>query len=76
MTLLVLGLLIWTAAHFFGRALPEARASLGRMVGAGPSKGVMALFIALGLVLIIIGYRRAPFVPVYDPPPAGSGDPR
>jgi uncharacterized membrane protein len=71
MTLLVAGLLVWTAAHLFGRALPEARASLGRAVGAGPSKGIMALFIALGLVLIIVGYRRAPFVPVYEPPAWG-----
>jgi uncharacterized membrane protein len=71
MTLLVLGLLIWTAAHLFGRVLPEARASLGRAVGDGPLKGIVALFIGLGLVLIIIGYRRAPFVQLYDPPAWG-----
>lgn len=71
MTLLVLGLLVWTAAHLLGRALPEARASLVRAVGAGPSRGIMALCIGAGLVLIVVGYRRAPFVGIYDPPSWG-----
>ncbi len=68
MTLLILGLVVWTAAHLFKPALPAARESLAQKVGAGPAKGIMALLIALGLVLIVVGYRRAPFVPVYDPP--------
>jgi uncharacterized membrane protein len=32
----------------------------------------MALAILAGLVLIIVGYRRAPFEPVYDPPSWGT----
>ena len=61
MTLLVLGLVLWTAAHFFKRVAPGARAALAAALGDGPSKGVMAAVIALGLVLVIVGYRGAGF---------------
>lgn len=68
MTLLLLGLLIWIAAHLFKRAAPAAHDRMVAALGAGPARGVMGAFIGLGLVLIIIGFRRAPYEPVYDPP--------
>jgi uncharacterized membrane protein len=71
MTLLVLGLVVWSLAHLFGRAAPGARAALARSMGTGPSKGVMALAIVVGVILIVVGFRGAPFVPVYDPPAWG-----
>ena len=71
MPLLILGLVLWTAAHLFKRAAPGARDGLARALGAGPAKGRVALAIAAGVVLMIVGYRRAPFVPVYDPPAWG-----
>jgi uncharacterized membrane protein len=71
MTILILGLLVWSAAHLFKRAAPDARARLAVAIGDGPSRGVMALAILAGLILIIIGYRRVPFEPVYDPPSWG-----
>ncbi len=71
MTLLILGLLIWTAAHLFKSAAPDARGRLAARMGAGPSKGVFAALILVGLVLIVIGYRGAPVLPVYDPPAWG-----
>jgi len=71
MTLLVAGLALWTAAHFFKRLAPGARASLATALGAGASKGVVAAVIAVGLVLIVVGYRGAGFSPVYDPPSWG-----
>lgn len=71
MTLLVLGLVLWTAAHFFRRLAPGARAALAGALGEAPSKGVMAVVIAVGLILVIVGYRRAGFTPVYDPPSWG-----
>ncbi|WP_300036009.1 NnrU family protein [uncultured Roseobacter sp.] len=61
--LLVLGLILWTAAHYFKRIMPAQRAGLGN---AG--KGLVALGIVAGLVLMIMGYRAAPFVPVWNPP--------
>ena len=71
MTLLVFGLIVWTLAHAFKRLMPGARAGLARGLGAGPSKVVVALAILAGLVLIVIGYRQAPVVPVYAPPAWG-----
>jgi uncharacterized membrane protein len=71
MTLLVLGLVLWTAAHFFKRLAPGGRAALARSLGEGPSKGVVAAVIAVGLVLIVVGYRAAPFTAVYEPPSWG-----
>lgn len=71
MTLLVLGLILWTAAHFFKRLAPGGRAALDRSLGDGPSKGVMAALIAAGLVLVVVGYRGADVTPVYDPPAWG-----
>jgi uncharacterized membrane protein len=71
MTLLVLGLVLWTAAHLFKRLAPGARASLDRAVGDGPAKGAIALVILAGVVLMVIGYRAAPVAPVYAPPAWG-----
>lgn len=68
MTLLVLGLVIWSAAHLFKAAMPDARAALAARLGDGPSKGVMALFIAAGLVLVIIGFKQAPVESLWFPP--------
>tara|TARA_R110002110_G_scaffold117021_22_gene289236 strand:+ start:1943 stop:2500 length:558 start_codon:yes stop_codon:yes gene_type:complete len=63
MTLLILGLILWIGAHFFKRLAPDARANLGT---AG--KGLVAALIVAGLVLMIIGYRGADFIPVWNPP--------
>ena len=54
MTLLIAGLALWCAAHFFKRLAPSARAKLGPK-----GKGVMALTILASVVLMVIGYRAA-----------------
>jgi uncharacterized membrane protein len=63
MILLIPGLLLWMAAHFFKRFAPDARGRLG-----DPGKGLVALLIVGGLVLMILGYRSADFIPVWQPP--------
>ncbi len=65
MTLLILGLLLWVFSHTFKRILPGARAALGEDGG----KGVVALLSLAGIVLMVIGYRMAPIVPVFAPLP-------
>ncbi len=70
MILLVLGLLLWASAHVFKRALPEQRAHLAQSLGEGPAKAAFALPIAAGLLLMILGYRSAPYVAVWTPPAA------
>jgi uncharacterized membrane protein len=71
MTLLVLGLILWTVAHLFKRVAPAARGTLAESVGAGPSQGIMAALILASVVLMVIGYRGAAVVPVYGPPSWG-----
>ena len=67
MALLVLGLVLWVAAHLFKRIAPGGRAAMERRLG-NASRGVIAATLALSLVLIVLGYRGADFVPVYAPP--------
>lgn len=62
MTLLVFGLLLWSAGHFFKRSLPGIRQGMGN---AG--KGAAAILIFGGLLALIFGYRAAPFLPIWEP---------
>lgn len=63
MALLVLGILLWWGGHMFKRLAPDARASLG-----GKGKGITALAIVAGIVLMVIGYRATDFIYVWAPP--------
>ena len=63
MTLMILGLILWIAAHLFKRLAPSARESM-----ANAGKGLAALAILAGLVLMVLGYRQAEFVNVWYPP--------
>ncbi|MGC9370469.1 MAG: NnrU family protein [Paracoccaceae bacterium] len=63
MTLLVLGVALWSAAHLFKRLAPGARASMGE---AG--KGVVAVLVVAGVVMMVLGYRGAEFRNLYFPP--------
>lgn len=63
MTLLILGLILWTLAHYFKRLAPDMRVRMGN---AG--KGIIAVLILASLALMILGYRGADFVPVWQPP--------
>lgn len=67
MVLLILGLVLWTAFHVLRGVTPEFRANLQDRMGSA-SKGLLTLGILAGLALIIIGYRSAPFVPIWNPP--------
>lgn len=70
MTLLILGIVLWYAAHLFKRVAPGKRAAMQARMGNG-SKGVMAGIIALSVVLMVFGYKAAEFVPVYETPSWG-----
>jgi uncharacterized membrane protein len=66
MTLLILGILLWYAGHFFKRVLPGLHDSLGLR-----AKGVSAVLILAGVVLMVIGYRGAFTGLAYTPPSWG-----
>ena len=65
MALLILGLILWVGAHYFRRFMPDQRAAMGRR-----GKGIIAVAIVAALVMIIIGYRGAAFIPVWTPRPS------
>jgi len=54
MLLLTAGLALWIGAHLFKRLAPAQRAAIGER-----GKGVIALLILAGIVLMVIGYRMA-----------------
>ncbi|MGY3439105.1 MULTISPECIES: NnrU family protein [unclassified Marinovum] len=67
MFFLILGLALWVLAHFFKRLMPERRAALG-----DKGKGIVAAVLFASVVLMVLGYRAAPIVPIYTPFP-GAG---
>ncbi|MBT8408298.1 MAG: NnrU family protein [Alphaproteobacteria bacterium] len=66
MSILTSGLGLWYFGHFFKRLAPGLR---GRIGDAG--KGVAAVVILAGLILIVIGYRNVDTVWMYEPPTWG-----
>jgi uncharacterized membrane protein len=63
MTLLILGLILWSLAHFYKRLMPTHRAKLG-----DKGKGPIAIALIIALLLMIFGYRWAEFISVWSPP--------
>lgn len=61
--LLLLGLALWWLAHLFKRIRPAQRAALG-----DPGRGMVAVALLAGVVLMVLGYRATPFLPVWNPP--------
>lgn len=68
MALLILGLALWIAPHLFKRLAPGARAALAARIGETPAKGLFGLVIGVATILIIVGFRSAPYVALYTPP--------
>lgn len=70
MTLLILGLVLFLGMHLLP-VLTGARDALFAKLGEKGYKGMFSLVSALGLVLIVIGYARAPSEPrLFNPVPA------
>lgn len=68
MIILALGVALWSAAHFFPSVAPAGREALVDTVGPKPYRGLFTLAMLIALVLIILGYRSADWIAVYDPP--------
>ena len=63
MVLLVLGLVLWWGAHLFKHVAPGPRLAIG---DAG--KAAVAVAVVASVVLMVIGYRAAEYVPLWEPP--------
>lgn len=60
---LILGVALWAVAHYFKRLFPAQRTTLG-----DKGKGLIALAILASVVLMVVGYRGADTVDVWQPP--------
>ena len=72
MTLLIVGVLIWSATHLMPSVTPGIRGSLIERLGEKPYRGLFAAIILLALVLMVFGWRSAVQQAVYTPPLYGS----
>lgn len=63
MTLIVLGVALWWAAHLFKRLAPGPRARMG---DAG--KGLVAVALVASVVLMVVGYRGVEHIDLWYPP--------
>lgn len=52
MMILILGIVLWYIGHFWKRVLPQRHAAMGQA-----AKGVSALVVLAGVVLMVIGYK-------------------
>ena len=71
MTLLIVGILMFTLGHLFPAVARSARDGLAARLGAGPYQGVFSLFILTSIVVIVFGWKSAQptlmFMPVLKP---------
>lgn len=65
MTILILGVALWWAAHLLKRLAPGLR---GKLPSGGPDRGIMAAAIFGSVILMVLGYWYSGFTPVYEPP--------
>lgn len=71
MTLILLGLALWWAAHLWKRVAPAHRATVGE-----PGKGLVTVLVLASVVLMVVGYggsewlgiEGAEFIEVWSPP--------
>ena len=71
----ITGLIVFFGIHLMPAA-PALHDALVRRIGANGWKGVMSVIAIAGFALIVIGWQRAPIVPVYTPPQWGHWLPR
>ena len=69
MFLLILGLVLWVVPHTLKVFAPGLRTAGISRLGEGPWKGLIALVTVLAVVLMVIGYRSADYIPLWTPPP-------
>ena len=70
MSLLVAGLVLFISVHLIPSVVP-LRAALIARLGPGPYRGLFSLVAAAGVILIVWGFARAPFEPLYAAPAWG-----
>ena len=67
MTLLFVGLVLFIGVHLIPCVVPLRAALIGRL-GPGPYRGLFSLVALAGLLLVVLGFARAPVEPLYAVP--------
>jgi len=67
MLLIAIGLLLWTFPHLLKQIAPGLRARLGD----GAARPLVAVVTLISVLLMVIGFRGADYIAVYDPPAWG-----
>lgn len=70
MLILVAGLVVFIGIHLLPTAADMRRGLAGRL-GEGAYKGIFSLIALVGFALIIYGFSKAKFVPLWSPPSWG-----
>ncbi|TCP39953.1 NnrU family protein [Rhodovulum marinum] len=68
MTLIILGVLLWSFAHLFKRLFPGPRAALEGALGVAGSKILFAVVLVASVVLMVMGYRGNTAPIIYGTP--------
>lgn len=68
---LVVGVLLWSGMHLLPSAGRPLRDRCIARLGEQPYKGVFSLALVAAIVLMVVGWRSAPFTSVYVPPAWG-----
>lgn len=68
MTFIILGLLVWSAAHFWKRVAPANREKFGEN-----GKAIVAVLSVTAIILMVIGYRGADTTVFWGRSPAMTG---
>ncbi len=61
---LILGVALWWYAHLFKRLSPEKRG----MMPENQAKGMVTFGLVASIVLMVVGFRAAPVVDIWNPP--------
>ena len=72
MSLLIIGIVIWSLTHLFPSVLPGAHDRLTGKLGENPYRGLFSLIIIASLILIVLGWKRAVPSALYAPPFAAN----
>lgn len=66
--LIILGLVLWSGAHFWKRLAPASREKMGEK-----GKGIVTAMIVAGIILMVVGYRGADSTVYWGRTPAMTG---
>lgn len=65
--ILILGIFLWADVHWMKRLMPNMRKKMDTRLGAGAARGIISVLILCSIVMMVIGFRRADFIPIYTP---------